>query len=137
MAKNYIVTIIGAAAGAIVSAAGGWDSALKALIVFMVLDYLTGLIVAAVFHASKKTKSGKLSSAAGLKGLAKKVLMLFLVIAGQYADLVLGIDYFRTAVVIALIANELISLIENAGLAGIEVPVLSKAVDALKSIDNN
>ena len=79
MAKNYVVTAIGAAAGALVAAAGGWDSALKALIVFMVLDYLTGVIVAGVFHKSKKTDSGKLSSAAGLKGLAKKVLMLFLV----------------------------------------------------------
>ena len=63
MAKNYVVTAIGAAAGALVAAAGGWDSALKALIVFMVLDYLTGVIVAGVFHKSKKTDSGKLSSA--------------------------------------------------------------------------
>ena len=131
MAKNYVVTAIGAAAGALVAAAGGWDSALKALIVFMVLDYLTGVIVAGVFHKSKKTDSGKLSSAAGLKGLAKKVLMLFLVVAGQY------LDYFRNAVIIALITNELISLIENASLAGIEIPVLSKAVEMLRAADSN
>ena len=136
MTKSFIVTATGAVLGALISLAGGWDTALQALVVFMILDYLTGVIVAAVFHASKKTESGKLSSVAGLKGIAKKVLMLFMVVAGQYADVVLGIDYFRTAVIIALIANELISLIENAGLAGIEVPILSKAVDALKAMDD-
>ena len=136
MTKSFIVTATGAVLGAFISLAGGWDTALQALVVFMILDYLTGVIVAAVFHASKKTESGKLSSVAGLKGIAKKVLMLFMVVAGQYADVVLGIDYFRTAVIIALIANELISLIENAGLAGIEVPILSKAVDALKTMDD-
>lgn len=136
MTKSFIVTATGAVLGALISLAGGWDTALQALVVFMILDYLTGVIVAAVFHASNKTKSGKLSSVAGLKGIAKKVLMLFMVVAGQYADVVLGIDYFRTAVIIALIANELISLIENAGLAGIEVPILSKAVDALKTMDD-
>ena len=136
MTKSFIVTATGAVLGALISLAGGWDTALQALVVFMILDYLTGVIVAAVFHASNKTKSGKLSSVAGLKGIAKKVLMLFMVVAGQYADVVLGIDYFRTAVIIALIANELISLIENAGLAGIEVPILSKAVEALKAMDD-
>lgn len=136
MTKSFIVTVTGAVLGALISLAGGWDTALQALVVFMILDYLTGVIVAAVFHASNKTKSGKLSSVAGIKGIAKKVLMLFMVVAGQYADVVLGIDYFRTAVIIALIANELISLIENAGLAGIEVPILSKAVEALKAMDD-
>lgn len=136
MTKSFIVTATGAVLGALISLAGGWDTALQALVVFMILDYLTGVIVAAVFHASKKTESGKLSSVAGFKGIAKKVLMLFMVVAGQYADVVLGIDYFRTAVIIALIANELISLIENAGLAGIEVPILSKAVEALKAMDD-
>ena len=136
MTKSFIATATGAVLGALISLAGGWDTALQALMVFMVLDYLTGVIVAAVFHASKKTETGKLGSAAHLKGIAKKVLMLFMVVAGQYADVVLGIDYFRTAVIIALIANELISLIENAGLAGIEVPILSKAVEALKTMDD-
>lgn len=136
MTKSFIATATGAVLGALISLAGGWDTALQALMVFMVLDYLTGVIVAAVFHASKKTETGKLGSAAHLKGIAKKVLMLFMVVAGQYADVVLGIDYFRTAVIIALIANELISLIENAGLAGIEVPILSKAVEALKAMDD-
>ena len=136
MTKSFIVTATGAVLGALISLAGGWDTALQALVVFMILDYLTGVIVAAVFHASKKTESGKLSSVVGFKGIAKKVLMLFMVVAGQYADVVLGIDYFRTAVIIALIANELISLIENAGLAGIEVPILSKAVEALKAMDD-
>ena len=135
MAKNYFVMVAGAVVGAIISAAGGWDSALQALVVFMVLDYLTGVIVAGVFHKSKKTESGKLSSAAGIKGVAKKILMLFLVVAGQYVDIVLGVNYFRNAVIIALITNELISLIENASLAGIDIPILSKAVEMLQDSD--
>ena len=136
LGKSGFLTVCGIVGGAIAMALGGWDKALQALMVFMFLDYMTGVIVAAVFHASKKTETGKLGSAAHLKGIAKKVLMLFMVVAGQYADVVLGIDYFRTAVIIALIANELISLIENAGLAGIEVPILSKAVEALKAMDD-
>ena len=129
--KNYVVTIVGMIGGAFASLAGGWDSALKALIVFMVLDYLTGIILAGVLHKSDKTENGALSSQVGLMGIAKKVIMLFLVVAGEYADVVLQVDYFRNAVIIALVANELISLVENAGLAGIEIPVLSKAVDML------
>lgn len=129
--KNYFVTSIGVVAGLLCSLMGGWDSAVKALIVFMALDYGTGVIVAGVLHKSKKTESGGLSSAVGLKGIAKKVIMLALAVAGQQADVVLQVDYFRNAVIIALIANELISLTENAGLAGIHIPVLSKAVEML------
>ncbi|MDO4803387.1 MAG: phage holin family protein [Lachnospiraceae bacterium] len=129
--KNIVVAWIGIIGGWLVALAGGWDSALKALIVFMVLDYMTGMIVAGVFHKSKKTENGALSSYVGLIGVAKKVVMLFIVVAGQYVDIVLGVDYFRDAVIIALVTNELISLVENAGLAGIEIPVLSKAVDLL------
>ena len=63
--------------------------------------------------------------------------MIFLVVAGQYLDIILKVDYFRNAVIIALITNELISLIENASLAGIEIPVLSKAVEMLRTADSN
>lgn len=129
--KSFVAMWIGIIGGWLVALAGGWDASLKALIVFMVLDYITGMIVAGVFHKSKKTENGALSSHVGLIGIAKKVIMLFIVIAGQFVDVVLGVDYFRNAVIIALVTNELISLVENAGLAGIEIPVLSKAVDLL------
>lgn len=129
--KNQIITIIGAAAGAVVSLMGGWDTAIQALVVFMILDYLTGMIVAGILHKSPHTETGGLSSAVGLKGLAKKVIMLVLVVAGQMVDNVLKVDYFRNAVIIALLANELISLTENAGVAGVNIPILSKAVEML------
>lgn len=129
--KNHIITAIGAAAGAVCSLLGGWDSAVQALVVFMVLDYGTGMIVAGILHKSPHTETGGLSSQVGLKGIAKKVIMLVLVMAGQMVDVVLKVDYFRNAVIIALLANELISLTENAGLAGINIPILSKAVEML------
>ena len=129
--KISVVTLIGLFGGILVTLFGGWDYALQALIVFMVLDYLSGMIVAGVLHKSEKTENGALSSHVGLKGIAKKVIMLFLVIAGEYADNVLQIDYFRNAVIVALVVNEMVSLIENAGLAGIEIPILSRAVDML------
>ena len=127
---NYKIDLIWTKIQAAITALGGWlgyflggkDGMLIALIVFMVLDYMTGMIVAGVFHKSKKTENGALSSYVGLIGVAKKVVMLFIVVAGQYVDIVLGVDYFRDAVIIALVTNELISLVENAGLAGIEIP---------------
>lgn len=129
--KNRIVILIGAALGFLASLAGGWDSALTALIIFMVADYIAGIIIAGVFHKSKKTETGSLSSAAGLKGISKKVFMLIMVVVANQADILLHITYFRDAAIIALCTNELISLIEHANVVGIQVPVLSKAVEML------
>lgn len=63
--KNEICAAIGIVGGAIASLLGGWDTALQTLIIFMAIDYITGLIVAGVFHTSPKTKTGTLESRAG------------------------------------------------------------------------
>lgn len=112
---------------------GGWDAGLVTLLIFMGLDYVSGLIVAGVFHKSNKTDTGTLESKAGWKGLCRKIMTLFFVLVAYRLDLVIGTNYIRDAVIIAFIANETISLVENAGLMGIPLPaVIIKAVDILQ-----
>lgn len=113
---------------------GGWDSSIVTLLTFMAIDYLTGLIVAGIFKKSPKTESGTLQSKVGWKGLAKKVMTLLFVLIGVRLDITLGTDYIRDAVCIAFITNELLSIIENAGLMGIPIPApIKKAIDILRS----
>ena len=95
---------------------------------------MTGLIVAGVFHTSEKTPNGALESTAGWKGLCRKGVTLLVVLVACRLDLVMGSNFIRDAVVIAFIANETISIIENAGLMGIPIPaVITKAIEVLKS----
>ena len=130
--KAMICAGIGAVGGAIASAFGGWDAALATLIIFMAIDYISGLIVAGVFRNSPKTESGTLESKAGWKGLCRKAVTLLFVLIAYRLDLVIGVNYIRDAVIIGFIANELISIVENAGLMGIPLPaVIENAIDIL------
>lgn len=125
---------IGVIGSMIASFFGGWSSDLATLMIFMGIDYITGLIVAGVFKRSKKSKNGGLESKVGFKGIAKKVMMLLFVLIGYRLDLLLGSDYIRTAIVIAFIVNETISITENAGLIGVPIPKpIMNAIDILKS----
>ena len=130
--KTAICSIIGVIGGMIASAFGGWNAALTTLVLFMVIDYISGLIVAGVFHASRKTESGTLESRAGWKGLCRKGMTLLFVLIAYRLDLAIGVCYIRDTVIIGFIANELISIVENAGLMGIPLPsVITKAIDVL------
>ena len=130
--KQGILTIIGAIGAFVSSIFGGWDAGLTTLVIFMAIDYLTGLIVAGVFHKSGKTENGALSSKAGLQGIAKKIMMLLMVLVAVRIDIMTGTDYVRDAVIIALCGNELISIIENAGLMGVPIPKkLQEAIEVL------
>lgn len=132
MMKNGICTAAGIVGSAIAALFGGWDEALVTLIIFMVIDYVSGLIVAGVFHTSKKTESGTLESRAGWKGLCRKCVTLLFVLVAHRLDMAIGVDYIRNAVIIGFIANELISIVENAGLMGIPLPkVIQNAIDIL------
>ncbi|MCQ2754723.1 MAG: phage holin family protein [bacterium] len=112
---------------------GGWDTNLSTLVIFMILDYVTGLIVA-VTGNSPKSENGSLNSYIGFKGIAKKIIMLILVAASYRIDLVCNIDYIRNMAIIAFIANETISIVENAGLMGVPIPkAIKKAIDILKN----
>lgn len=131
--KHTICSILGVIGSAIASFFGGWDAGLVTLLIFMGLDYVTGLIVAGVFHNSTKTDTGTLESKAGWKGLCRKCMTLAFVLVAYRLDLVIGVNYIRDAVIIAFIANETISLVENAGLMGLPLPaVITKAVDILQ-----
>ncbi len=131
--KEAICTGIGVAGSAIAALFGGWDAALITLMIFMGIDYLTGLIVAGVFHTSEKTENGTLESRAGWKGLCRKGVSLLIVLVACRLDVVMGSNFIRDAVVIAFIANETLSIIENAGLMGVPIPaIIVKAVEVLK-----
>lgn len=132
--KIKILSLIGCVGSVIASLFGGWDAALATLIIFMGIDYVTGLIVAGVFHTSEKTANGALESRAGWKGLCRKGGTLLVVLVACRLDLIMGSNFIRDAVVIAFVANETISIIENAGLMGIPIPaVITKAIEVLKS----
>lgn len=130
--KDTLCAIIGVIGGGIASAFGGWDASLVTLIIFMAADYISGLMVAGVFHNSKKTETGTLESRAGWKGLCRKCMTLLFVLIAYRLDLAIGVSYIRDAVIIGFIANELISIVENAGLMGIPLPaVIQNAIDIL------
>ena len=130
--KEGICTGIGVIGSIIVSAFGGWDTGLVTLLIFMGIDYFSGLVVAGVFHKSNKTESGALESKAGWKGLCRKCMTLLFVLIAYRLDLAIGVDYIRNAVIIGFMANELISIVENAGIMGLPLPdAINKAIDVL------
>lgn len=132
--KNAICTGAGIVGSAIAALFGGWDSALITLVIFMSVDYITGLLVAGVFHTSEKTPGGGLESHAGWKGLCRKGVALLVVLVAYHLDLITGANFIRDAVVIGFIANEAISILENAGLMGVPIPaVIIRAIDVLKN----
>lgn len=135
-AKELLCSAAGVVGGIIAELFGGWDLAFVTLITFMAIDYVTGIIVAGVFHKSKKTESGTLSSHIGWKGICKKGISLLIVLVACRLDLLINANFIRDSTVIAFIANELISIIENAGLMEIPIPDgLMQALDVLKNKD--
>ena len=132
--KTDASTTVGIAGAVLTALLGGWDTALQTLVGFMAADYITGVTVAAVFGKSDKTEGGALSSAAGLRGLFRKGGMLMLVYIACQLDLLVGANYIRDAVVIALVTNETVSILENLGLMGVPVPpVVTRTLEVLKN----
>ena len=131
--KTAICTIAGITGSLVASLFGGWTASLTTLLLFMGVDYVTGMVVAGVFHKSTKSESGALESRAGFKGLCRKVGILLLVLVAHRLDLATATNYIRDAICIAFIVNETISIIENVGLMGVTVPkIFIKALDMLK-----
>lgn len=136
--KNFIITSVGLAGGFIVSLLGGWSNGLCTLIIFMAVDYLTGIISAGVFKNSPKTKSGALNSSVGFKGIFKKMGILFVVMLAYRVDITAGTDFVKNSVIIAYIANEFLSITENLALMGLYMPAaLKKAIDILQKEDED
>jgi toxin secretion/phage lysis holin len=87
-----------------------------------------------VFKNSHKTESGGYSSTIGLMGLCKKVMILLLVVVANLLDQQMGATYIRDGVCIAFMANEVMSIVENAGLMGLPIPkVITDALDVLSA----
>lgn len=138
--KNTIFTGIGICGSFIAGALGGWDQALQTLMIFMAIDYASGLLLAAVFKKSPKTETGRAESEAARKGLAKKGMTLLFVLIGAQLDQMMGQGLFimgieftvRNTVIIGFMGPELISIVENAGLMGLPVPdVIKRAIEIL------
>lgn len=131
--KVGICTGFGLVGSGIAAAFGGWDAGLMTLVILMAIDYLTGFLVAAIWHKSPKSENGTLESKAGWKGLCRKGVTLLIVLIGARLDELMGVDFVRNAVIIGYAVNELISIIENAGLMGVPVPeVVQRAIELLQ-----
>lgn len=131
--KTIFCSLVGAAGAAVAYLLGGWTEDMVTLIIVMAADFVLGLIIAAFFKKSPKSESGSVSSKSCFLGLCKKCTMLLFVLVAYRLDVTLGTDYIKPAAVIAFIVNELISIVENAGIIEIPMPgIITKAIDLLK-----
>jgi toxin secretion/phage lysis holin len=129
LATKGIAAVLGVVGATIVKALGGWDVALQVLVALIALDYLTGVIVAI---AEKK-----LNSDVGFRGLLKKMMIFALVYVSVLVSSATGSDFIRLLVIMFYIANEAISVLENAGKLGVPYPKkLKELLEQLKK-DND
>ena len=135
--KIFILSGVACVGAAIASLLGGWTGAMTTLVILMFIDYVTGIIVAGVFHNSPKCSGGALSSAVGFKGICRKFVILLIVVVACRVDLLQDTNIIRDATCIGFCVNELVSITENAGLMGIPLPRrLVEAIEVLRG-DND
>lgn len=105
---------------------GGWSALLGVLLVFVVADYVTGMVAAGI--------EGRLSSSIGFRGIARKLAIFLLVAMAHLADTALGQNHMiRDATIFFYMGNELLSIIENAGRIGVPIPpLITQAVEILR-----
>ena len=126
--------VFGVTGAALIRLFGGWSEDIVTLITVMSIDFIMGLLVAAVFNKSPKSENGSMSSKSCFLGICKKCTMLLFVLVAHRLDISLGTDYIKPATVIAFIVNELISIVENAGIIGVPMPkIITRAIDLLKN----
>lgn len=131
--KNGVLAALAAVGTVIAKALGGWDTAMVLLAALMAADYITGVLLAAIWKRSTKSETGALSSVAGFQGLVKKGMILLVIWIAQLLDQAVGADYVRTMVVLFFIGNEGLSLLENLGLMGVPFPAfLRRMLEALR-----
>ncbi|WP_010278764.1 phage holin family protein [Paenibacillus senegalensis] len=124
--EQFIKTTIAVGGSAASFLFGGWSSLLSILVVFVAIDYVSGVAAAA--------KEGKLNSEVGMWGIAKKVSIFAIVAVAHLIDTALGDAHlFRDAAIFFYLANELLSVLENAGRLGVSLPpALKQAVEVLR-----
>ena len=131
--NKFIAITIGFFGAVFAGFFGGWTYAFQVLLTLMLIDYVSGLVVAGVFKKSKKTKNGRLQSAYCWKGLSKKMMTIIFVGIGYQVDVLLGTSYLKDGICLAFITSELISIVENAGIMGVPIPtIIMNAIDILK-----
>lgn len=136
--KNTVLAFLAGLASIFSETLGGWDSFLKALVMFMIADYITGMVVALVFHKSQKTKNGGASSSVGYKGIVKKMCIFILIALAVRVDELSGTHYVRSATIFFFLGNEGLSVIENLALMGVPYPeFVKKALEAIKEKGDN
>ncbi len=128
---NAIKTIVSVGGAAVGYLFGGWSAILGVLLVFVFLDYVTGVAAAGA--------SGELKSKIGLIGIARKVFIFAMIAAAHLVDTILGDSHlFRDTACFFYISNELLSIIENGGKLGAPIPpVIQKAIEVLKGKGGN
>ena len=117
---NSIIAVLGTMGVAVAKAMGGWDATLQVLVALVAVDYASGLTVAIV--------EKKLDSNVGFRGIMKKVFIFALVYLAVLIDKTISTDFIRTLTVTFYIANESISILENAGKLGVPYPKKLKEV---------
>ncbi|QEL82858.1 holin (plasmid) [Bacillus sp. JAS24-2] len=124
MLFKTVITTLGAFCGYFL---GEWNTVLQILVSIVVIDYITGVIAAGY--------NGNLKSKIGFRGISKKVMLFLLVGVSAQLDTVFGShSTIREATIFFFVGNELLSILENAGLMGIKLPnALIKAVEILNN----
>ena len=126
-------------AGAIAGLFGAWSQMHTILVAFMATDYITGCVVAALGRSSK-TEGGGLSSKVGFIGLAKKGIIMAIVLLAALLDRALGNSamVFQSAAMCYYIANEGLSVLENAGALGVPFPErMKRALETMRERDRD
>jgi len=139
MTWDKVVKVLAAAAGAIAGLFGEWNTMLTILVAMMTVDYVSGWIVA-LCGKSPKTEGGGLSSKVGFVGLAKKGFIMLLVLVATMLDRAIGggSSVFQSSLVLYYIANEGLSVLENAALLGVVFPKkLQSALEAMKDKEDD
>lgn len=139
IAKTTFLGAFGAIGSLIVNMfLGGWTEDLKTLLILMGIDFVMGLLIAAVWKRSGKSESGTLNSISAWKGLCRKGGSLLVVMVAYRLDVTIGVSYIKTGVILAFIANEGISILENYGIMGGPMPVvLRRALEVLQEKSEN
>lgn len=136
--KNTLCISLGVLGTFLATLFGGWSEDMITLIIVMSVDFIMGILIAAIFKKSPKSESGAVNSKSCFIGLCKKCVILAFVLIAHRLDISLNTNYIKTATIISFIVNELISIIENAGIMGVPMPqVITRAIELLKQKDSN
>ena len=127
MKDTFISSLAAIGAGIATTLLGGWDKSLEILLIFIIMDYITGV------GAAFKTKT--LKSSVGFEGLMKKGAIFLIVILAAQLDRITGntAGVFRTSTAFFFIANDALSVLENVGEMGVKLPAfLTNALTKLR-----